>query len=138
MPASRSASSKLINFSLCRPTPLVKKHSLGMKSSPLIIDWFSFRAAPKPQLNARIISSSFRAERYEAEFYFVEKISQRLGPVGREQQNGNFRILDQLHRDVPGQQPREDVFPRQPQHDHGNLPLGGGVYDCASNIVGKH
>src|SRR4051812_22549663 len=37
MPASRSASSKLINFCGCLPTPLVKKHSLGMKSSPLAI-----------------------------------------------------------------------------------------------------
>src|SRR5262245_35277372 len=51
MPASRSASSKLINFCWCRPTPLVKKHSLGMKSSPLTIS-FSLLAV-RAHLRAR-------------------------------------------------------------------------------------
>jgi hypothetical protein len=36
--ALRSAASKLANFSLCRPTPLVRKILLGTKLNPVIDD----------------------------------------------------------------------------------------------------
>src|SRR5215216_3818650 len=83
MPASRKASSKLISFCGCLPTPLVKKHSLGMKSSPLTIKSFSL-SRPRPGRARR--ADYIGAARREKVVVKKDSDERQDAKVGREKQ----------------------------------------------------